>query len=143
MSGRYGGIRTTRPRAILKDLPNHANLIGGAEHKAEIGTLVSIRQGQQIRLAGQGHRLGSGRAGDLFLQVEFKVHPIFRVEGRDIYLTLRVAPWEAALGASVKVPTPSGTVEMKIPANSAAQSKLRLKGRSPESLPATSTHFCN
>jgi curved DNA-binding protein len=89
-----------------------------------------IRQGQQIRLGGQGATgMGSGKAGDLYLEVEFKPHRLYRVEGADVYLELPLAPWEAALGASVKVPTPSGAIDLKIPPNSQAGKKLRLKGR--------------
>jgi curved DNA-binding protein len=89
-----------------------------------------IRQGQQIRLAGQGGAgFGAGEAGDLYLEVEFNPRGRYRVEGADVYLDLPVAPWEAALGATVKVPTPSGTVDMKVPANSQSGRKLRLKGR--------------
>jgi curved DNA-binding protein len=89
-----------------------------------------IRQGQQIRLSGQGATgMGSGKAGDLYLEVEFKPHRHYRVEGADVYLDLPLAPWEAALGAAVKVPTPAGAIDLKIPANSQAGKKLRLKGR--------------
>lgn len=89
-----------------------------------------IRQGQQIRLGGQGAKgTGGGKAGDLYLEIEFRPHRFYRVEGADVYLELPVAPWEAALGASVKVPTPSGAIDLKIPANSKAGKKLRLKGR--------------
>jgi len=89
-----------------------------------------VRQGQQIRLNGQGAKgQGSGKAGDLYLEIEFNPHRFYRVEGADVYLELPVAPWEAALGASVKVPTPSGAIDLKIPANSKAGKKLRLKGR--------------
>ena len=89
-----------------------------------------IRQGQQIRLAGQGATgMGSGKAGDLYLEIEFRPHRHYRVEGADVYLELPLAPWEAALGASVKVPTPSGAIDLKIPPNSQAGKKLRLKGR--------------
>jgi curved DNA-binding protein len=89
-----------------------------------------IRQGQQIRLSGQGGSgFGGGEAGDLYLEVEFDPRGRYRVEGADVYLDLPVAPWEAALGATVKVPTPGGPVDMKVPANSQAGKKLRLKGR--------------
>ncbi|MCU7845736.1 MAG: DnaJ domain-containing protein [Candidatus Thiodiazotropha sp. (ex Monitilora ramsayi)] len=89
-----------------------------------------VRQGQKIRLAGQGSSgLGSGRSGDLYLEVEFKTHPLYRVDGRDLTLTLPVAPWEAALGAKVKTPTPTGTIDLKIPAGSRSGRKLRLRGR--------------
>jgi curved DNA-binding protein len=89
-----------------------------------------VRQGQHIRLAGQGEPgFGKGEPGDLYLKVEFRPHPFYHVEGKDVYLDLPVAPWEAALGATVKVPTPAGTVDLKIPPNSAGGRKLRLKGR--------------
>lgn len=89
-----------------------------------------IRSGQKIRLAGQGGPgFGEGQAGDLYLQVELNPHGTYRVDGRDVYLELPVAPWEAALGANVKVPTPSGPVDLRIPPNSNQGSKLRLKGK--------------
>jgi curved DNA-binding protein len=89
-----------------------------------------ILAGQQIRLAGQGAKAhGDGTPGDLYIEVEFQPDPLYRVDGRDLYLELPVAPWEAALGATVKTPTPGGNVELKIPAGSRAGSKLRLKGR--------------
>ena len=80
--------------------------------------------------AGQGAPgPGQGKRGDLYLEIEFRPHPYYRVEDNDVYLDLPVAPWETALGATVKVPTPGGTIELKIPAGSATGSKLRLKGR--------------
>lgn len=89
-----------------------------------------VRQGQHIRLVGQGGaERGQGKAGDLYLEIEFKSHPFYRVEGRDVYLDLPVAPWEAALGATVKAPTLGGAVELKIPPGSTSGSKMRLKGR--------------
>ena len=89
-----------------------------------------IRSGQRIRLAGQGGPgLGDGQSGDLYLQVELNPHGLYRVDGRDVYLDLPVAPWEAALGATVKSPTPSGAVDLRIPPKSNQGSKLRLKGK--------------
>jgi curved DNA-binding protein len=89
-----------------------------------------IRAGQHIRLAGQGAPgMGQGGAGDLYLDVEFLPHALYRAEGHDVYMTLPVAPWEAALGAEVEAPTPTGEVELKIPPGSASGRKLRLKGR--------------
>src|ERR1700735_2823433 len=94
-----------------------------------------ILAGQNIRLAGQGERPpGEGTPGDLFIEVEFQPHPLYRLDGRDLYLDLPVAPWEAALGATGKTPTPTGTVDLKIPAAAHAGTKLRLKGRG---IPAT------
>ena len=89
-----------------------------------------VRQGQRIRLSGQGSPgMGGAPAGDLYLEVEFSPSGRFRAEGRDVYVDLPVAPWEAALGASVKVRTPAGTVDMKVPAGTTRGRKLRLKGR--------------
>ncbi len=82
-----------------------------------------IRPGQVIRLGGQGAQ------GDLLLEIEYAAHPQFEVDGRNVIYVLPVAPWEAALGASVSVPTLGGAVELKIPANSEAGRKLRLRGR--------------
>jgi len=90
---------------------------------------AGIRAGQQIRLAGQGAPGAGGERGDLNLEVEFRPHSLYRVEDRDLYMTLPVTPWEAALGGAVQMPTPGGTVEMQIPPNSAAGRQLRLKGR--------------
>jgi curved DNA-binding protein len=89
-----------------------------------------IRRGQQIRLAGQGGAgHGGGEAGDLYLEVDFNPRSHYSVEGADVYLELPLAPWEAAMGAKVKIPTPAGKVDLKIPAGSQAGKKLRLKGR--------------
>jgi len=89
-----------------------------------------VKAGQHIRLAGQGNPgMGEGKPGDLFLEIEFKPHPIFTVNGQDLMVDLPVAPWEAALGAKVKVPTPAGIVDLNIPAGSNSGQKLRLKGR--------------
>jgi curved DNA-binding protein len=89
-----------------------------------------ILAGQQIRLAGQGGPAPEGgKPGDLYIEVEFQPHPLYQVDGRDLNLQLPVAPWEAELGAAVKTPTPIGTVDLKIPPNSHAGTKLRLKGR--------------
>lgn len=96
-----------------------------------------IREGQHIRLAGQGSPgAGGSKAGDLYLQVEFRAHPLYRIDGRDLYLDLPLTPWEAALGATVKVPTPGGIVELKIPEGSGSGRKMRLKGRGIPGEPA-------
>ncbi len=100
------------------------------EHTLNVRIPKGIRSGQRIRLAGQGGPgLGDGQSGDLYLQVELNPHGLYRVDGRDVYLDLPVAPWEAALGATVKSPTPSGVVDLRIPPNSNQGSKLRLKGK--------------
>lgn len=95
-----------------------------------------VYEGQMIRLAGQGgpgH--GGAAAGDLLLQVRLRADPRWRAEGKDVYQRLRLAPWEAALGGSVRVGTPGGTlVDVNVPAGSGSGRKLRLKGRG---IPAT------
>ena len=89
-----------------------------------------VTEGQRIRLAGQGTPgANGGTPGDLFLEVTFEPHPIFEADGRNILLTLPVAPWEAALGETVGVPTLGGKVELRIPAGSQSGRRLRLKGR--------------
>ena len=101
-----------------------------SERSLNVRIPKGIRPGQQIRLVGQGGPgIGGGESGDLYLEVEFRDHPYFRVDGADLYLNLPVAPWEAALGASIKAPTPSGVVDLKIPANSNQGRRLRLKER--------------
>ena len=95
-----------------------------------------VKAGQKIRLGGQGGQ-GMAGAGDLLLEVEFSPHRLFRIEERDLYLTLPVAPWEAALGATVSVPMPAGgSADMKIPANSRSGRKMRLKGKGIPGQPA-------
>jgi curved DNA-binding protein len=89
-----------------------------------------VTPGQQLRLAGQGHPgVGGGAPGDLYLEIQLEPDPRYRVEGTNVYENVPVAPWEAALGASVSVPTPSGAVEVTIPPGSQSGRKLRLKGR--------------
>ena len=91
---------------------------------------AGVVEGQQIRLAGQGSPgTGGGPAGNLLLEVSFRPHPRYRVEGRDVTLTLPVAPWEAMLGETVAVPTLGGPVDMKLPAAARGGQRLRLRGR--------------
>jgi len=89
-----------------------------------------IRPGQRIRLAGQGERgIGGAPAGDLYLVVEILPHPMFHLEDHDLYTTIPVTPWEAALGAEVKLATLEGAVHVKIPPGSSSGRKIRLKGK--------------
>ena len=122
-----GGSRSFTLR--MPEIDAEGRLIS-KERTLNVQVPKGILAGQQIRLAGQGAKAhGDGTPGDLYIEVEFQPDPMYRVDGRDLYLELPVAPWEAALGATVKTPTPGGNVELKIPAGSHAGSKLRLKGR--------------
>ncbi|MEJ2115007.1 MAG: DnaJ C-terminal domain-containing protein [Gammaproteobacteria bacterium] len=100
------------------------------ERKLSVKIPKGVKQGQKVRLVGQGSPgIAGGEPGDLFLEIEFKPHGIYHVEGKDVYLDLPVTPWEAALGANVKIPTPLGKLDLKIPSNSSGGRKLRLKGQ--------------
>ena len=100
------------------------------ERTLEINIPKGLRAGQHLRLAGQGGPgLGEGPPGDLYLEIDFAPHRRFRVEDRDVYVDLPLAPWEAALGAKVTLPTPDGSVELSVPAESQAGRQLRLRGK--------------
>lgn len=95
--------------------------------KLKVKIPKGIKEGQKIRLSGQG---GAGQIkGDLFLEVKFNRHRHFTIEGKNISLILPITPWEAALGTKLSIPTLGGTVEMKLAANTQGGKKLRLKGR--------------
>lgn len=100
---------------------------------------VKIPQGiadqQQIRLKGQGGQ-SNGQAGDLYIEISILPHPWLRLDKRDVHMQLPVAPWEAALGASVEVPTLAGAVKLKIPKLSQSGKQMRLKGRGLPGNPA-------
>jgi curved DNA-binding protein len=101
----------------------------------EVEIPPGVRDGQRIRLSGQGAAgVGAGPAGDLFLRIRIKRHPRFRVKGGDLYVDLPVSPWEAALGAEVPVGTLTGTARVRVPAGSSTGRRLRLRG---EGLPST------
>ena len=105
-----------QPRAVRKPL--------------KVRIPAGVTDGRQIRISGQGEPgWGGGPAGDLYLDVRLKPHPLYEVQGQDVHLTLPVAPWEAALGARLSVPTLGGQVEMNIPAGASSGKRMRLKGR--------------
>ncbi|WP_416137328.1 DnaJ C-terminal domain-containing protein [Halomonas sp. HK25] len=100
------------------------------EHTLSVRIPKGVKEGQHIRLTGQGGPgVSGGQAGDLYLEIHFTPDARYRVEGRDVYQRVAVAPWEAALGASIETPTPSGPVKLKVPAGSQTGRRLRLKGR--------------
>ncbi len=103
---------------------------GQGERTLEVKIPAGIEPGKQIRLSGQGNPgSGGGPAGDLLLEINVREDARFKLDGRTITATVPITPWEAALGATVKVPTLAGEVELRVPAGSSSGSKLRLRGR--------------
>lgn len=130
----HGGTHTMTLRSPQVDAQGRVVL---RERSLNVQIPKGIRESQHIRLAGQGAPGIQGTSpGDLYLEIHFHPHPLYRVQGRDLSLSLPVAPWEAALGATVKAPTPIGVVEVKIPPGSQSGRKLRLKGRGIPGEPA-------
>ncbi|RMH13920.1 MAG: J domain-containing protein [Gammaproteobacteria bacterium] len=89
-----------------------------------------VYSGQHIRLTGQGSPgVGQAPNGDLYIEIGFNPHPLYKVEGKDVYLDVPIAPWEAELGAQIQVPSPTGNVNLKIPPHTRTGRKFRLKGK--------------
>ncbi len=130
----HGGTHTLTLRAPQVNAQGRVVL---RERSLNVQIPKGVREGQHIRLAGQGTPGIKGTsAGDLYLEIHFHPHPLYQVQGRDLSLSLPIAPWEAALGATAKAPTPTGVVEVKIPPRSQSGRKLRLKGRGIPGEPA-------
>ena len=135
--GPRGPVRTRGGDQSTKlEIPIEDAYRGATRNITLRGRMLSVRiprgitEGQRIRLSGQGGAgAAGGPAGDLYLTVAYAAHPLFRAEGRDVHLKLPVAPWEAALGATVAVPTLGGKVDLKVPRGSRTGRTLRLKGR--------------
>ncbi len=129
-----GATRTLSLHAPQVDADGHMHV---RERSIRVKIPKGVTEGQHIRLAGQGTPgIGQGRAGDLYLEISFQEGSPYSVNVRDVYFDLPIAPWEAALGGKVKAPTPSGSVELKVPANARTGQKLRLKGRGIPGSPA-------
>jgi len=104
--------------------------VGTKDRTLSVKIPKGVHAGQRIRLAGQGGPgLGNGKSGDLYLEIEFNAGGKYRVEEKDVHMALQIAPWEAALGATVTVPIPTGNIDLKVPAGSAQGGRLRLKGK--------------
>ena len=103
---------------------------GTGQRTFEVTIPAGVTEGQRIRLAGQGGRGGDGGPpGDLYFIVRILPHPVYRVQGHDLYAELRLAPWEAALGTSVAVDTPGGEAKVTVPQGTSSGKRLRLRGR--------------
>jgi len=152
-----GGVRGARTRGGIRGEDHHARIKIGLEdayhgatrtitlqtaqtdaqgrvalrpHSLNVKIPAGVTEGQRIRLAGQGGQgMGNAPPGDLYLEILYEAHPLYKADGHDIHLNLPVTPWEAALGAKVPVPTLGGTVDLKIPAGTQSGQRLRLKGR--------------
>ena len=129
-----GATRVLNLRSPVVDRNGQVTL---QDRNISVAIPKGIREGQHIRLGGQGApSFGGGPAGDLFLEVVFTAHPIYRADGADLHIDLPVAPWEAALGGHVVMPTPDGKVDLRIPRNARNGQKLRLKGKGLPGRPA-------
>ena len=106
----------TRSLALREARLDESGNVVSAERVLDVRIPKGVKEGQSIRLRGQGSPgFNGGPAGDLYLEIEFEPDARYRVEGRDVTQTVPVAPWEAALGATIEVPTPAGRVEVKVP----------------------------
>ncbi|WP_296943279.1 DnaJ C-terminal domain-containing protein [uncultured Massilia sp.] len=122
-----GATRTIALRVPRHDEQGRTTM---QEKTLSVNIPKGVTPGQQLRLSGQGHPgAGGGASGDLYLEIQFAPDARYRVEGTHVYQNVPVTPWEAALGASIPVQTPSGTVEVTVPPGSQGGRKLRLKGR--------------
>jgi len=134
---------TGAKRSITLRVPevNDSGHVAVKDRTLNVTIPKGVREGQHIRLAGQGSPgIGKGQPGDLYLEVAFAPDPLFKVEGKDVYLDLPVTPWEAALGGSVKAPTPEGAVMLKIPPGSTKGRTMRLKGKGIPGTPPGDMH---
>lgn len=123
----HGALRSISLRVSETDARGHVVM---RERRLDVNIPKGVRAGQHLRLAGQGAQgTGAGQAGDLYLEIGFNPHPLFRIDGYDVYLNLPLSPWEAALGCSLTVPTPEGSVQLTVPAGSTAKRQMRLKGK--------------
>ncbi len=121
---------TTRTITLHAPQVDQRGQVSTRERKLNVRIPKGVKPGQRIRLANQGSSgVMGGESGDLYLEIEFRPHPLYRIDGRDLHLDLPVAPWEAALGARVKAPTPSGIIDLTVPAGASGGQKLRLRGR--------------
>ncbi|MBJ7311736.1 DnaJ C-terminal domain-containing protein [Rugamonas sp. CCM 8940] len=128
----HGATRTIKLRIPEND--GYGRVVT-RERTLDVNIPKGVTAGQQLRLSGQGQSGGAG-PGDLYLELQFSSDPRYRVEGRDVFATVPVAPWELALGQEIDAATPSGKVTVTLPAGSQSGRKLRLKGRGIPGNPA-------
>jgi curved DNA-binding protein len=127
---------TTRMLELKRPTVKSDGSVELTSHTVRVSIPAGVTEGQLIRLGGQGGSTGEGPAGDLYLETHILPDPRFTLDNRDVTLAFAVAPWEAALGAAVTVPTLGGEVSMHIPAGAQSGQKLRLRGRGLPGQPA-------
>ena len=124
----YSG--TTRNFTLQDQVVNEHGQMQNKERTLKVTIPKGIKPGQKIRLQKQGQAgVGGGPNGDLYLEVGFNPNPLYVIEGADITTELSISPWQAALGEKVKVPTPTGDIDLSLPKLISSGSKMRLKGR--------------
>ncbi|MBV7536094.1 DnaJ domain-containing protein [Duganella sp. sic0402] len=121
----HGATRTISLMVAERDAQDR---IVTRERNLSVNIPKGVTAGQQLRLSGQGQP-GAAGPGDLYLEIQFRPNSRYRLDGRDVYQTVPVAPWELALGGEIEVSTPSGKVNVTVPAGSQSGRKLRLRGR--------------
>ncbi|MFI4938297.1 MAG: DnaJ C-terminal domain-containing protein [Candidatus Berkiellales bacterium] len=122
-----GGIQNIQIQVPAHSPPGQTTL---QTKNLQVKIPAGVMHGSQIRLAGQGGPgIGNAPAGDLYIEIEIEHHPFFSLQHKDVHLKLPITPWEAALGANIKVPTLGGEVSLKIPQNAQSGQTLRLKDR--------------
>jgi len=121
---------TTRSLTLQEQVVNENGQTQPKERTLKVNIPKGIKQGQKIRLQKQGQTgVGGAKNGDLYIEVGFNSNPLYVIEGSDITTELAISPWQAALGETVKVPTPTGFIDLNLPKLISSGSKMRLKGR--------------
>ena len=119
-------------RAISYEVPgfDERGRLVRQQRNLKVKIPAGVTEGERIRLKGQGAPgMGDAPAGDLYLQIRFAPHPLYLVEGDTLTLTVPLAPWEAALGCKLQVPTLDGLINLTVPANSQNGKRMRIKGK--------------
>ena len=136
----YKGTEIELDMAVAE--PDENGFLRRVPRKIRVRVPKGVTDGQKLRVPGKGGKgANGGRDGDLYLDIEVQLHPLYRAEGLDLYMDLPLAPWEAVLGASVDVPTPAGRVTLKVPPGTHAGQKLRLAGRGLSRADGSSGHL--
>jgi curved DNA-binding protein len=136
----FGGTEIEFDMTVAE--PDATGVLRRVPRKVKVRIPKGVTDGQKLRVPGKGARgSNGGRDGDLYLDIHVDAHPLYRADGLDLYMDLPLAPWEAVLGASVDLPTPSGRIALKVPAGTQAGQKLRLAGRGLARPDGTSGHL--